>query len=308
MHKVKIALYNVNGYSQKFNLDLPKLREQFQIVQNGLDADYVLCWKNKPEDIPEYKCVLFQSEPPIASNILSSYRSSSNFLGYFCFDPDAVPNGRSLTSDPLCYPYVPATDKRLDVNDYDHSPIRFYFAGKKGSSSTWKMPVHFGSRCIYQNRFEIATALKDMFPQSLIVGDGFSESTKNAPAGWRSEKYNDIVRSGVNYIFCCENVVLKNYFSEKIHDGFNSGRVFSYLGAPNVLDFVPEDCFIDVRNFMDGNEFYQEDFRKYIESITPDQYVKYAENAKKFSMNFNLRHEKAKSNLTDDVIFLILNS
>lgn len=307
VHKVRVALYNVNKYSSKFNLDLPKLAGRFSIVQNGAEADYVLCWKNRPVEVPEYKCVLFQSEPPIASNIMSSCRASSEFLGYYCFDPDAVPNGRPFTSDPLCYPYSPAVDKRLEINVSDHSPVKFYFAGKKGSPATWRVPQHFGSKCIYQHRFEIASALKDMFPYSLVVGEGFPESTKNAPAGWRSEKYNDMLRAGSNYIFCCENAIIKNYFSEKIHDGFNSGRVFAYFGAPNVLDFVPEDCFIDVRRFMEGDQFHQKEFKRYIELLTPQQYVRYAENAKSFSSDFNFRHAKAKSELTDRVIELLLD-
>lgn len=58
---------------------------------------------------------------------------------------------------------------------------------------------------------------------------------------------------------------------------------------------------------MEGDQFHQKEFKRYIELLTPQQYVRYAENAKSFSSDFNFRHAKAKSELTDRVIELLLD-
>ena len=39
--------------------------------------------------------------------------------------------------------------------------------------------------------------------------------------------------------------------TEKLFDCFFSGTVPVYWGAPDVFDWVPADCFIDMRQFTD---------------------------------------------------------
>ncbi|MBI3853731.1 MAG: hypothetical protein HY298_26095 [Verrucomicrobia bacterium] len=62
-----------------------------------------------------------------------------------------------------------------------------------------------------------------------------------------------------DYRFCIayENSVETDYLSEKMFDCFFSGCVPIYLGAPNVLDSVPKDTFIDKRNFATYDELYR---------------------------------------------------
>ena len=56
------------------------------------------------------------------------------------------------------------------------------------------------------------------------------------------------------FALCFENSVLKGWMTEKLFDCFFAGTVPVYWGAPDVLDWVPAECFIDMRKFKDFAE------------------------------------------------------
>lgn len=66
----------------------------------------------------------------------------------------------------------------------------------------------------------------------------------------------DVLRQ-TRFCICYENVRdLPGYVTEKIFDCFSAGCVPIYLGANNISDYVPEDCFIDRRKFSSMCEIY----------------------------------------------------
>ena len=56
-----------------------------------------------------------------------------------------------------------------------------------------------------------------------------------------------------NYRFnvCLENVAYPGYVTEKIIDCFRAGTIPLYLGAPDIVDFVPADAYIDLSQHRD---------------------------------------------------------
>lgn len=65
------------------------------------------------------------------------------------------------------------------------------------------------------------------------------------------------VLARTRFAICYENVSdLPGYITEKIFDCFFSGCVPVYWGAPNVTDFIPQDCFIDRRKFANIADVY----------------------------------------------------
>ena len=84
--------------------------------------------------------------------------------------------------------------------------------------------------------------------------------------GWRKYKfflkcYKGSVKNKIetyqnyDFAFIFENSNNeKGGISEKLWDAFASGCIPIYYGAPNVLDYIPGDCFIDFRNFSDLSE------------------------------------------------------
>lgn len=101
--------------------------------------------------------------------------------------------------------------------------------------------------------------------------------------GGRVNSKKDVLK---NYKFCIcfENTKNMNgYITEKIFDCFEAGCVPIYYGAPNIIQYIPENCFIDFRKFKNYKELL-----KYLKSIDENKYNNYIQNIKNF-----LNSEKA---------------
>ena len=89
--------------------------------------------------------------------------------------------------------------------------------------------------------------------------------------------YNGIVKfkkdiyRRTRFAFCFENVAGYNgYITEKIFDCFFSGCVPIYWGASNISHYIPDGCYIDMRNFSDYEQLY-----KYLSDISESEYSEY---------------------------------
>ncbi len=60
-----------------------------------------------------------------------------------------------------------------------------------------------------------------------------------------------------NFTICYENnEKIPGYITEKILDAFFAGSIPIYLGADNVSEYIPKNCFIDQRDFKTFEETY----------------------------------------------------
>ena len=60
----------------------------------------------------------------------------------------------------------------------------------------------------------------------------------------------DLIKN-YKFSFCPENSIYPGYVTEKIIDCLVAGVIPLYQGAPDVTDFIPKDCFIDISEEMD---------------------------------------------------------
>lgn len=79
------------------------------------------------------------------------------------------------------------------------------------------------------------------------------------------------------FALCFENMTLKGWITEKIFDCFFAGTVPIYWGAPDIEDYIPSTCYIDMRDFDDYDEL-----RRYLKSLEPTDIRRYKENARRF--------------------------
>lgn len=138
--------------------------------------------------------------------------------------------------------------------------------------NSYKYHVKANSNDLYQERIK---AIKHFARNSEIDLYG---------VGW--EKCNEPLIKGV-YLGSVESKidVIKNYkfafafensnneiggICEKIFDVMAAGCVPIYWGAPNVLDYIPKETFIDFRDFMDYKKL-----NEYLQSITENEYNNY---------------------------------
>lgn len=99
---------------------------------------------------------------------------------------------------------------------------------------------------------------------------------------WKGEILNkqDILKSS-RFSIVYENVkCLKGYISEKIFDAFVAGNVPIYWGADDVNNYIPEECFIDRRNFINHEKLYN-----FLKNMPEEQYLNYQKCIKNFIEN-----------------------
>lgn len=99
-----------------------------------------------------------------------------------------------------------------------------------------------------------------------------------ATAAWKgTSRSKSATFAQYRFALCFENSVLKGYITEKLFDCFFAGTVPIYWGAPDILDWVPADSFIDMREFGDFAEL-----RNFLHSLTPAQEARYRESARAY--------------------------
>lgn len=79
------------------------------------------------------------------------------------------------------------------------------------------------------------------------------------------------------FSICFENSQFPGYISEKIFDCFNAKNVPIYLGAPNIMDYIPKNTFIDMREFTSYEDLYF-----YLVNMKKDEYNLYIKNTDDF--------------------------
>lgn len=103
--------------------------------------------------------------------------------------------------------------------------------------------------------------------------------------GGKVESKRDILK---NYKFsiCYENARdIPGYITEKIFDSFFASCVPIYLGANNISDHIPEECFIDKRKFESYEDLYY-----FIKNMSDLEYKSYLINIELY-----LKSKKSKS-------------
>jgi len=104
------------------------------------------------------------------------------------------------------------------------------------------------------------------------------------------------------FSFCYENITrVKGYITEKIFDCFSAGCVPIYLGASNVSEYIPKNCFICPDDFPSMDALVS-----HLKNMKEAEYNQYLENIRLF-----LKSEQAKKFTAQafaDSIFAALNA
>ena len=80
-----------------------------------------------------------------------------------------------------------------------------------------------------------------------------------------------------NFALCFENTLLKGWVTEKIFECFFFGTIPIYLGATDIEDLVPPECYVDMRRFPSYDEL-----RSYLKSLGEEDIRRYKQNARNF--------------------------
>ncbi len=93
---------------------------------------------------------------------------------------------------------------------------------------------------------------------------------------WRGEIADKIkVMSDYKFSICFENCAVPGFVSEKIYDSLAAGCIPVYLGAPDIAEIVPPECFIDFRKFSAGGGKNYAELHKFLASMPEARIAEY---------------------------------
>ncbi|MBR2543013.1 hypothetical protein IKF03_00185 [Candidatus Saccharibacteria bacterium] len=150
---------------------------------------------------------------------------------------------------------------------------------------------------LYSQRKVAADYFQKKCPSQFdLYGNYWPNSFKRCLRGpiKREEKTNVI--SKYRFLISYDSITnQKGYISEKIFDCFKAKTVPVYWGADNVTEYIPENCFIDKRNFKTYDELY--DFLKNMSEEEYEKYIKNIENYLKSSLFKKLFSSQASAKI-----------
>lgn len=119
-----------------------------------------------------------------------------------------------------------------------------------------------------------------------ILGELYAKATNQMFPSYRGKVDNKKeTLKKYKFSICYENgKEIPGYITEKIFDSFFAGCVPVYLGAPNIRDYVPSECFIDKREFSCYEELYN-----YLSTMPKERYLHYIESIKNYLLNEDSR-------------------
>ena len=102
-----------------------------------------------------------------------------------------------------------------------------------------------------------------------VYGAGDKSIPEDTPTS-RNYAAKLMVMSQYKFAFACENQLDLGHLTEKPFDALSAGCVLVYLGPLDTPLFIPNDCYIDYRNFWSESELMA-----HIKSMSNDEINKY---------------------------------
>lgn len=212
--------------------------------------------------VPKEKLVLVMWEPPSVQEELYDPKTHALFGKIFTWDDDLVDNQKFFKF------HYPALNPRIA-----NTPS---FEEKKFCVMICRRLTSNHPKELYSERKRAINFFEGKPEGEFdLYGYSWKKKYKNYHGALQNklEKLKDY-----KFSICYENTGdMKGYISEKIFDCFAAGVVPIYLGASNVTDYIPEECFIDKRRFANYEELY-----KFLKAMSKEEYQSYLDSAEKF--------------------------
>lgn len=213
------------------------------------------------------RMVYCTAEPPsvFRYNSPSGYIILKRIFPYILTWNDDWTDGKSVFKRNTPYWFV---DQRIGNYTYKDKKLITCISGNKHSDYPNEL---------YSEREKAISFFETYYPDEFdFYGVGWNESEHPCYKGRIDDKSKCYHQ--YRYAICYENIEgLRGYITEKILDCLVSGIVPIYAGSKDVADYVPENCFIKLRDFSDYDKLYD-----YIKNINEEQYNQYLQKADDF--------------------------
>ena len=211
-----------------------QMKDVAAIISDEFDPQIQSALRAYPREL----CFLLVFEPPIIMPHAYHPDAAKTFGKIFIPSDDFIDNQHFFK---MCYP---SCMRMMDIPDFDLKKFCCLINNDKHN--------RFTGYELYSERRKIISFLLEATPEFDLYGDW-----KGIPRckGLAVDKLNIIkhYKFSISY----ENMTnQRGYISEKIHHSIGGGCVPVYLGATNVTDYIPKECFIDRRDFSSEQQLY----------------------------------------------------
>lgn len=216
-------------------------------------------------------------------------KGRGNRLVYCCCEPPTVIKYNTIGGFKIMkgiFPYILTTNREWVNNinifirnipyvfDYNENLIPFKERKLLTAISANKHSTYKGE--LYSERERSYSYFEKECPQEFDFYGNLWEGTIH-PCYRGTVKSKTETFQKYKFALCFENTSdIPDYVSEKIFDCICSGIVPIYAGAPNIRDFLSEDCFIDYFSFGSLDEL-----KKYLTDMDEQTYQKYVNAGKR---------------------------
>ena len=294
---------NINDLDLLIVSDFPGLKNQSSLLKKGM-----LC-KRKILIIEENPTVMPETWSNVAHNlfdyILTMYDDKIDNKKYFKFNFPSISIHKNL------FPLI----KKINFKDKKFScMISWNKIYKKKSNTELKIKIIKWFESNYPKYFDLYGPNWDekVFSYRNLITKYFNGSYfkilrktlgTHYPS-WKGQINAEDKKKIINqykFIFVIENSSeYSGYITDKIFETFFSESIPIYLGSNNIDNHIPDNCFINLKNFKNFDELYN-----FLNSIDEEKYNNYLYNIRNF-----LNSEKCniyKTNELNKNLFRVIN-
>ncbi len=249
-------------------------------IKTGIVPDKIVyCDVPYPWELKNWLCVflnrkkniLFVFEPPIINPFSHFKIMKFLFHKIYTWDDRIVDNKKYFKL------YPPLRDVGLSTKFNNYSKKKFLVIINSNKKIPFLLKIFSPKRKeLYKERIKAINYFEKQISKDFyLYGKGWNKNDRPSYYGQIKDKFK--ILSGFKFSLCFENTNADGYISPKIFDCFKAGCVPIYWGAGNIEAYVPKNCFIDFRKFMDYERLIN-----YLNRMSESEYNEYVKAIKKF--------------------------
>jgi len=328
--KLKVAFHNFyeniteNGYIFKENASVingqDSLKPWVEFYKKSDELGWEMYTLDQVEDVNALDAVFFMDRPKEENLKCTEVIQSSNIFKILCLYecPMIKPNNWDLEYHQNFDCVLTWSDELVDGKFYlksgfccdviqknDFELLKANFENRKLAcmiNSCVMVPENVNiPQQLYGYRLNTIKWFESFHPGEFdLYGNNWNPQLFPSYVGRSENKFETF--KNYKFAICFENAYgYKGYISEKILDCLISGVVPVYLGAQNISEWIPNNCFIDFSQFKSFDEFYV-----FLSNVTFEQHCEYLDNIAIYlksrkSRLFSIQH--FFSNLIDIINF-----
>lgn len=260
-------------------------------------VDYFLFFEFFPEWIlklsdmhMENRMIYCNAEP----EVVTSYHSVAGYQWLKQFFPYILTWNEEVIDNQRIF-------KRIIPYYFEKHPGNMAFKDRKLLTNISGNKSSDNPKELYSERRRIIKFFEKNYPEQFdLYGTGWTREEYSSYQGTPANKFD--VYHNYRFALSLENTKnVKGYITEKIYDCLVAGVVPVYEGADNILDYVPQSCFVDYKQFGTIEELAD-----FLSNMTEEEYAEYEKAIEDF-LNTDIQKRLHGSVYAENIYYVMKN-